>query len=540
MFRRTLVSFAIAAVGAGMLTAVPSVAADEEDSYLVLYGSPSQVHENQVRARGGHVEADLSKAGLLAVRTNRPAALRALPGVVGVAKDRARFQAPKEQVIPVEEGSEDSAKGCASTETSCALQWDLARIHLPEAWDTTMGSPAVKVAVIDTGLTSGHEEVGANYDKAESASFVAPNPFCAADSSTFNSIEDFHGHGTWTATHVAGANGALMTGIAPKSTLVNIRVLGTCGFGFDSWVMAGMLYGSQIGARVESMSLGGYLCGHGVVEHSFYCGTPADVGDDPLIWRMYKQLVAFMLRHGTLVVAAAGNDHVQLDPNGDVVSHGSLAFFDAIPNPANDLFGLTEAPGGVPGVVAVGAVNRVTAAGSAGETKFGQFGVGRSDQLTYYSSYGQRIDVSAPGGSRNFNVPRFDCISSACGRLGPSGPTATDNPGDFGAWGLNAKGLPCSNCYAFIQGTSMATPQVAGTAVLALSVNPELSPRELASLLRRSVTSFTDPNATPTIAQEPSMPTWNFSIAYGQPGVSNRQMGRGVIDAARAVEAAEN
>jgi subtilisin family serine protease len=83
----------------------------------------------------------------------------------------------------------------------------------------------------------------------------------------------------------------------------------------------------------------------------------------------------------------------------------------------------------------------------------------------------------------------------------------------------------------------MATPQVAGIAVLALSANPSLTPTALRDRLRRSVTTFINLNATPGIAQDVSMPTWNFSLAYGKAGISNSLMGGGVIDAAKAVGA---
>ena len=33
------------------------------------------------------------------------------------------------------------------------------------------------------------------------------------------------------------------------------------------------------------------------------------------------------------------------------------------------------------------------------------FGVGKQDQLAYYSNYGPRIDIAAPGGARKFNLP---------------------------------------------------------------------------------------------------------------------------------------
>jgi subtilisin family serine protease len=540
---RLFTSSAVLAVLASAVITVPAAAgspsAAREDNYLVVYGDSSQVQRGAVEARGAHVTADLSKAGVLAVKTSNPAALRALPGVAGVALDRM-VAVPHDQVQVIKGqdeggGNHNSGGGCASTEASCPLQWDLARLNVPQAWQQTQGSPRVKVAVLDTGLTSGHEEVGSNYDSAQSVSFVQPNPFCAADATTFSSTQDYFGHGTWTATHVAGINGALMTGIAPRSTLVNVRVLGVCGFGLDSWVMQGMLYGNQIGAQIESMSLGGFLCGHGVVKGSFYCGNAANVGTDPALWQAYQNLVNYLLAHGTLVVAAAGNDHAQIDRSGQVVSHGTLADVTIGPDPRNDFFGLTEAPGGVPGVVAVAALNRVTAAGAAGETKYGQYGVGRKDQLSYFSNYGERVDVSAPGGARNFNVPSFDCLDATCRRTGTSSPTATDNPEDFGAWGVDGTGALCNDCYIFVQGTSMATPQVAGTAALALAANRDLSPTELAALLRESVSGFANSNATPAIEDSPSQPTYNYSIDYDARGISNRLLGGGVIDAARAV-----
>ena len=544
MFRhRLLTSSAVLAVLASAVITVPASAASQssggEDNYLVVYGDSSQVQRGAVEARGGHVTADLSKAGVLAVRTSNPAALKALPGVTGVARDRV-VSVPHDQVQVVKAtdeggGNDNGGNGCASTKVACPLQWDLARIHVAQAWQQTQGSRSVKVAVLDTGLTSGHEEVGANYDSAQSVSFVQPNTICPADTTTFSSTQDYFGHGTWTATHVAGVNGALMTGIAPRSTLVNVRVLGVCGFGFDSWVLQGMLYGNQIGAQIESMSLGGFMCGHGVVQGSFYCGNATDVGQDPALWQVYKNVVNYLLAHGTLVIAAAGNDHAQLDRTGQVVSHGTLADASTSANPANDYFGLTEAPGGVPGVVAVAALNRVSAAGAAGETLYGQYGVGRKDQLSYFSNYGERIDVSAPGGARNFNVPAFDCVSANCRRAGTSTPTATDNSEDFGAWGVDGTGALCNDCYIFVQGTSMATPQVAGTAALALASNRGLSPRDLAGVLRRSVSEFVNSDATPAIEDDPSKPTWNYSMDYDARGISNRLLGGGVIDAARAV-----
>jgi hypothetical protein len=446
----------VALLAAGFVAYRSNVHAAPAQRYLVVYGNASQVDAKAASAHGHTVKADLSQIGALVVESSDPAGLASLPGVTDVVLDKHTMSLPNDETITNVGPDSGGGTPCASTTTSCGRQWDLARIHVPDAWQVTQGDPSVRIAVLDTGLDSHHPEVGANYDKADSRSFIGTElfGFCPADQTTNTSLEDFNGHGTWTATHVAGVDGKFMTGIAPNTTLLNIRVLDACGFGLDSWILEGMLYANAAGARVESMSLGGFLCANGMVPGAFYCGTSAANGDRAL-YKLYRRVVSYLQAHGTLVIAAAGNDHVQLGPQGEVQSHGTLADCVVGPNPCNDYTGLTEVPGGVQDVVAVGALNRVTHAGASGDTRYGQYGVGTGDQLTYYSNYGPRVDVSAPGGARYFNVPRFDCNTAECAALGPV-HSSFDNTGDFGALGN------CGGCYGYIQGTSMATPASGG------------------------------------------------------------------------------
>lgn len=92
----------------------------------------------------------------------------------------------------------------------------------------------------------------------------------------------------------------------------------------------------------------------------------------------------------------------------------------------------------------------------------------RSGGRAYYSNYGSIVDVAAPGGA----------MSSA---NDPNGILSTLNTGST---------TPGSDSYALYQGTSMATPHVAGVVALMLSKNSALTPDQVETLLKSSSRAF--------------------------------------------------
>ena len=94
-------------------------------------------------------------------------------------------------------------------------------------------------------------------------------------------------------------------------------------------------------------------------------------------------------------------------------------------------------------------------------------GVGASSELndvTEYSNYGLNIDIIAPGGNHSTSI----------------GILALD---DSGTQGSTSNYGAVSNHYAFTDGTSFATPIVAGVIALMYSVNPDITPKEVRDIL---------------------------------------------------------
>ncbi len=124
-----------------------------------------------------------------------------------------------------------------------------ADVNVLSAWNVTTGSRDVAVGVVDTGVAPDHPDLTANLRTSEGRSFVGTPSSAWADQ---------QGHGT----HVAGTIGAVgnnglgVAGVNWQAGIIPVRVLNMTGSGTDVDVAAGAAYAADH-ARVVNMSLGG-------------------------------------------------------------------------------------------------------------------------------------------------------------------------------------------------------------------------------------------------------------------------------------------
>jgi serine protease AprX len=302
-----------------------------------------------------------------------------------------------------------------------------------ERTGTTVGAAAVRdqfgydgsgvgVAVIDSGITSWHDDLGGPGTQRVAA-FV---DFVNQRSTPY---DDF-GHGSHVAGIVAG-NGfdsaGRRSGIAPEAQLVILKTLDASGAGRISDVIAALDY-VRVNRRRWNIRIVNMSVGAGVFE---------SYDTDPLTLAT-KRLVA----EGVVVVAAAGN------AGKDTQERTRYA-------------GIT-APGNAPWVLTVGASSHMGTAGRADDT------------IAAFSSRGPtpvnhlaKPDLVAPGvGIESLSDPISAFYSSKSAFL-LAGTVATGY-------------LP----YLSLNGTSMAAPVVAGTVALMLEANPALTPNAVKAILQ--------------------------------------------------------
>lgn len=418
--------------------------AAEVPTYLVRFqnGIPANFAE-QVAALGGEVVFAHAGAGVGAVAGLSPEAAAQLGTSAGAAViSDALVQidaAAGDAEAASSEGTSSADQVASPTNPAAsffyARQWNMRVIGANTAWTAgKLGSPAIKVAILDTGLDYLHPDLYGRVDLALSRSFLnaTENARVQANFPGAHPVADLNYHGTHVGATVS-SNGLAAAGVTSQVTLVGLKVCspGTAANGWrgtcpTSGTLNAILYAADNGIPIINMSLGGFFQRRAVANSN---------GEGRSFIETINAVVNYAREHGTQIIVAAGNDGANMQNDGNTYR----TYCDA------------------PGVICV------SSTGPSAAPAHGNYS--DVDARAPYSNYGGGVTVAAPGGAgRNASaanpVPNVGWVYAACSGFSlavPNCRTRFFNPAT-GAWSASVIG---------INGTSMAAPHAAGVAALA-------------------------------------------------------------------------
>jgi subtilisin family serine protease len=396
--------------------------------------------EKAITAAGGTVVIAYEKIGVIVVHSANPDFGKQIRAVRGVQSAGATRTAPltaagttdegAAQMLSAAEAAKVSRTAAAGEEPLEADQWDLRAIGADKAAKINPGSKSVTVAVIDVGVDDTHPDIAPNFSPSQSANCVGGKPDTTYGS--WRPVDADHYHGTHVAGEIAAArNGIGVAGVAPGVKVSGITVAepDASQLFYPESVVCAFVFAADHGVEITNNS-------YYVDPWLYNC---LDDPDQKAIVDAVNRAQLYAQKKGTLNVAAAGNSNDDLDSNA-LEDASSPDDSTAVPRTV-DPHKCFDVPTQLPGVVTVASTG-VTGAKS------------------YFSSYGKGvIDVAAPGGDK-YQIPD---TPSKNGRILSTMP---------------------NNQYGFLQGTSMATPHVAGVAALLKSKYPWASPAQLQALLK--------------------------------------------------------
>ena len=311
--------------------------------------------------------------------------------------------------------------------------WNVTKVNADDVWtyygSTGYTGAGVVVAVIDTGVNYNHTDITNNMWDGGSEFPHHGYDFVNEDD---DPIDD-QGHGTHCAGTVAGygTNGT-QTGMATGAKIMALKVLNDKGSGDDGDIVEAIQFAVEHGADILSMSLGA-----------------SGVGG---YW-VYRYVMENVMATGIVAAVAAGNDHDEIDKYPvpyNVGAPGNCPPPYLHPDQADVL------SGGISAVISIGATDQ-------------------NDVKTVFSSIGPVTWSEGEYIGRYHDYPYTPESATEIGLIRP----------DVAAPGYQITSLTYNSNtgYTNKNGTSMATPCVAGVIALMLEANPNLTPAEIDMIL---------------------------------------------------------
>lgn len=168
-----------------------------------------------------------------------------------------------------------------------------ADMNIEPAWALQSDCSSIKVAIVDTGINTAHEDLQGNFWDGSAVGYPGHGgDFVNAQNPPGTNANDRNGHGTHvSATIAARANNGLGgVGVCDRASLMAIRVLDATGVGTTADIASGVDFALDNGAKVINMSLGG-----------------------PSYDSALQGAIVDAQTRGAIVVTAAGNDAESAD-----------------------------------------------------------------------------------------------------------------------------------------------------------------------------------------------------------------------------------
>ena len=306
------------------------------------------------------------------------------------------------------------------------------QVNADQVWAQGYTGAGVVVGVVDSGVNYNHLDLA---DHLWDGGSAFPHHGYDIVNGDDDPMDD-KGHGTHVAGIVCGdGSSGTQTGIAPDATLMCVKTTAADGFGGAVNIAGGMEWAVEHGCDLINLSQG--MAGAGVADKE-----------------IFRRTCTAILDAGIVALVCAGNEGNAFLQMAYPIPN-NVRVPASCPPPYLDPDQLAN-PGALSCVVAVGAVNYDDAAAdftSQGpvtwqDTDFGDYAYDPGIGLI-------RPDVCAPG--------------------------------------VNIKSLDYENTsgYTFMDGTSQATPCVAGIVALMLQKNPELTPTQICQILEETSVKLT-------------------------------------------------